>query len=96
MLGHARWRDTLVLIDDACGMKGTHLVIVDEHSPDWFEWIFPQAYYRGELIEELALEYANDFFPHDERIPRILRLPDSHVVHVIDLLTESELKTSPT
>ena len=96
MLGDAHWRDTSALIDDTCGMKGTHLVIVDEHAPNPPEWVFEKLYYHGELLEELGLEYANDFFPHDERIPRMLRLPDSHVVRVTDLLTESELKTSPT
>ena len=96
MLGDAHWRDTSALIDDACGVKGTHLVIVDEQAPDPPEWLFEKLYYHGEHLEELGLEYANDFFPHDERLPRMLRLPDSHVVCVTDLFTESELKTSPT
>ncbi|MYJ72510.1 MAG: helix-turn-helix transcriptional regulator, partial [Rhodospirillaceae bacterium] len=32
----------------------------------------------------------------DERIPRLIRLPDSDVVHVASLYTEDELKTSAT
>lgn len=96
MLGHARWLDASSLIDDVCALKGTHLVMVDEHPKSTLEWTFDQAYYRGQLREELRKEYVNDFFPHDERIPRMLRMPDSRVFHVTDLFTESELKTSPT
>ena len=40
-------------------------------------------------------EYFKHYFPRDERIPRLRQLPDSQLVHVPDLYTEQELKTSP-
>lgn len=95
-LGNTPWRETSVLLDDWCGMKGTHLVIVDGRSKDEPEWLFDQFYYHGESYEELGREYATVFFPQDERIPRLMRLPDSHIAHVTDLWTAQELKTSPT
>ena len=96
MLGDAHWRETSVLFDDASGTKGSHLVIVDSHARNRPEWLFDRLYFRGESREDLAREYVEDFFAIDERIPRLMQLPDRHVVHVTDLLTERELKTSPT
>ena len=95
-LGNADWRETSALIDDACGMKGTHLVVVDGRSPDEPEWLFDEFYCHGEPAEELAREYVADFFPRDERIPRLMRLPHGRVVHITDLYTGPELKNSPT
>ena len=95
MLDDARWWETSVLIDEACGLAGSHLVIVGGHSHDAAEWLFDKAY-CGELREEQARDYVENYFPRDERIPRMFRLPDRRVVHVTDLFTEPELKTSPT
>ena len=96
MLGDAHWRETSALIDDACGTKGSHLIVVDAHSRNRPEWLFDRLYYHGEGRPDIAQEYVEDFFPIDERIPRLMGLPDQHVVHVTDLLTEPELKSSPT
>lgn len=96
MLGDAHWREASTLINDACGMAGVHLVIVDGHSRNGPEWIFDQFYYRGELADELAKEYMENFFPQDERIPRMMRLPDRRLVHDTELWTKRELKTSAT
>ena len=93
-LGRAHWRETSALIDDACGWKGAHLVIVDRHSRGRPEWLFDQFYYHGESREEQAREYVEDFYPRDERVPRIVRLPDRQLVRVTDLLTEQEVKSS--
>jgi len=95
-LGNTHWHETSALLDDLCGTKGTHLVIVDGHSKDEPEWLFDQFYYHGENRQELGREYAEIFFPQDERIPRLMRLPDRGIVHVTDLLTAQEMKTSST
>ena len=97
-LGAATWRDTSALIDDAVGMGGTHLVILDEHnnkSGTNPEWLFDLFYYHGEHAAELATDYIERFYPGDERIPRYMRLPDRRIVPMADLYTASELKTSP-
>lgn len=95
MLGDAHWRETSSLIDEACGMKGAHLVVVDSRSqPDKPEWLFDQFYYHGESAAELGKDYVDNFFRQDERIPRMVRLPNQRLVRVTDLLYERELKTS--
>ena len=96
MLGDAHWPETSALIDDACGMAGSHLVIFDAHCRDRPEWLFDQFYYHGESAEELGRDYVDNFFRQDERIPRLMRLPDRRLVPVTDIWTERELKTSST
>ena len=100
MLDDSRWRESSVLIDEACGTKGNHLVIVDRHArePDRGipEWLFDECYFHGEPRPEFGREYVEDFFPHDERVPRLMQLPDRRVTHVSDLYSERELKTSAT
>lgn len=100
MLDDSRWRESSALIDEACGTKGNHLVILDSHvrgpNRSLPEWLFDECYFRGELRQELAREYLEDFFPHDERVPRLMQLPDRRVTHVSDLYSERELKTSAT
>ena len=95
-LGDFRWNETSALIDEACGAKGSHLIVVDPHSRNRPEWLFDRLFYRGDGRPDIAQEYVQDFFPIDERIPRLMQLPDQRVVHVTDLLTEPELKNSPT
>lgn len=94
MLGDAHWREASALIDAACGMKGAHLVVVDSRSKDKPEWLFDQFYYHGESAAELGKDYVDNFFRQDERIPRMVRLPNQRLVRVTDLLTEREVKTS--
>ena len=36
------------------------------------------------------------YHPIDERVPRVRQLPDSRLMHIKDLYTAQELKTSPT
>ena len=56
---------------------------------------FSRPYYRGQRCEEIEREYFDVYYPIDERVPRLRRLPDSKVVHVGNLFTSQELKTSP-
>ncbi|MDE0387407.1 MAG: LuxR C-terminal-related transcriptional regulator [Rhodospirillales bacterium] len=37
----------------------------------------------------------DDYYPWDEAIPRVRRLPDSQLVHIRDLYSEEDRKTSP-
>ena len=71
MLDETRWRETSILIDEACGITGTHLVIVGGESHDEAKWLFDRAYWHGEDREEQGRDYAENYFPRDERIPRL-------------------------
>ena len=53
-------------------------------------------YYRGQRREDLEREYLENYHSIDERVPRFRQLPVSRLVHINDLYTAEELKTSPT
>ena len=95
MLDDARWPATSALIDEACGLTGNDLII-REGPLDDVRVLFVGAYCRGQRREDQERDYLENYYPTDERVPRFRLLPDSHLVHVRDLLTADELKTSPT
>ena len=43
---------------------------------------------------ELERAYFDEFYPRDERVPRLRHLPDSRLFHNTELHTEDELETS--
>ena len=95
MLDDSRWPATSALIDQTCGLTGNDL-IVREGPLDDVRVLFVGAYCRGQRREDQERDYLENYYPTDERVPRFRQLPDSHLVHVRDLLTADELKTSPT
>ena len=95
MLDDVHWPATSALIDEACGITGNTL-LVGEGPKDDLRVLFVGLYYRGQRREDLEMEYLEVYHPIDERIPRFRQLPDSQLVHVADLYTAEELKTSPT
>ena len=90
------WHRTSILIDEACGFTGTHLCLVGGATQGDAKWLFDKAYWRGESREEQGRDYAENYFPGDERIPRLIALQDRRIVHVADLYTDRQLRTSPT
>ena len=95
MLDDVHWPATSALIDEACGLTSNTL-LVGEGPKDDIRVLFVGLYYRGQRREDLEREYLEVYHPIDERIPRFRQLPDSQLVHVADLYTAEELKTSPT
>lgn len=95
MLNDALWPATSALIDEACGSRGNGLYIT-EGTVDDAKVVFGKIYYRGQCRDEIVRDYLQFYHPHDERVPRLRRLPYNRLVHVTDLYTEQELKTSPT
>ena len=95
MLDDTHWPTTSALIDEACGIT-SNCLLVGEGPKDDLRVLTVGLYYRGQRHEDLEREYLEVYHPIDERIPRFRQLPDSHLVHVKDLYTAEELKTSPT
>ncbi len=92
-LDDAHWPATAALIDEACGTAGNALV-VGEESAGVVRVYFARYLYRGESRPDLAREYFDVYYPHDEGPPRLMERPAGQVVHVPDLYTEKELRTS--
>ena len=93
-LDDARWSATSALIDEACGAKGNILVYGAGRPMDDFRIFLARFFYRGQRHEEFEREYFAVYHPLDERVPRLRHLPDSQLVHVTDLYSDEELKTS--
>ena len=95
VLDPSNWSKTFGLIDRVLGIHGSTTVLAaGEITPD--VRIFQFWYYdRGERQQELENLYFRDYYDVDERIPRVRRMPENKVVHIKDLYTNSELKSSP-
>ena len=95
MLDDTRWPATSALIDEACGLTGNGLM-VGEGPKNNVRGLFVGLYYRGQRREDLEREYLENYHAIDERVPRFRQLPARRLVHINDLYTAEELKTSPT
>ena len=95
MLDETRWPATSALIDEACGITGNGLMVAEGPKDD-VRGLFVGLYYRGQRREDLEREYLEHYHAIDERVPRFRQLPVSRLVHINDLYTVEELKTSPT
>ena len=95
MLDDAQWPATAALINEACGLTSNALV-VGEGPQDDIRVLSVGLYARGQRLTDVEREYLEVYHPIDERVPRLRQLPDSRFVHVNDLYTAEELKTSPT
>ena len=93
-LDDARWPAATALLEEAVGAEG-NAVIVGEGLGDDVRIHFARFLYRGEDHPEQVREYFSVYHPHDEGMPRLRRLPHGRLVHVRDLYSEDELKTSP-
>ena len=87
------WPAAAGYMDEACGATGDSLVVGHGFGDD-VEIHFARICRRGERREDFERSYFTQTHWRDERLPRLRLLPDSQVVHVSELFSEQELKTS--
>lgn len=95
-LDDALWPAVSGRIDETCGMRGNALAMARGHSQVDAKIFFARVCHHGERFEDWEQTYFNDYYPLDERVPRITQLPDSRLVHINELYTEDERRTSAT
>ena len=95
MLDDARWPAASAMIDEACGMKGSALVVGKGRSQEDGQIFLSRFCYYGKRHPERERWYFDLYYPSDERVPRVAQLPDSRLVRITDLYTDEELKRSP-
>ena len=95
MLDDARWPAASAWIDAAFCSRGNALVVGRGRSQADAQIFFTRFCKEGEREEDAERRYFDLYYPGDERVPRITRLPDSLLVPTRDLFTSQELKTSP-
>ncbi len=93
-LDDARWPAATSLIEEALDAAGNALSVV-EGGDDDVRIHFARFLRRGDSYQDLMREYFTLYHPHDEAMPRARLLPHGKLVHVRELYTEDELKTSP-
>ena len=91
----AQWMNASTLINEACDTLGNALVVA-EPTEELPRILFAGFYGTRERRGDLERLYFNDYYPWDERVPRVRQLPDGQLVHVRDLYTAKELRTSRT
>ena len=92
-LNDVHWPAASALIEEACGAKG-NMLVVGEGSEHELCVTFYQLLYRGEFRQDLARTYFEEYFTRDEGPLRLRGRPAGEVVHVPDLYTDQERKTS--
>lgn len=93
MLDGARWPRTSALIDEACGARGSVLLVGEGPKEDVRAHVVG-LYYRGERREDLEREYVESYHATDEAVPRIRQQPYGRLVGVADSYSEKERSTS--
>ena len=87
------WHAASGFMDEACGATGNSLVVGHGFGDD-VEIYFAMFCRGGERRKDLERSYFTQSHWRDERLPRLRVLPDGKVVHVTELFSEQELKTS--
>lgn len=97
-LDPAQWPPAAGLIEDACGLKGNALVVCsgDKVNCSREAILFAHFCFGGRRDEHLERKYFSDYWPGDERIPRLKRLRDGRLVPTGDLYTDREKEASAT
>ena len=93
VLDDAHWPAASALIDETCGIQGNGLT-VGEGDGDDVRIHYARYLSRGERREDVEHEYFEVYHPRDEAMPRLRALPDGRLIHVSNLYTEEEKKTS--
>ena len=93
-LDRAHWSTATGLVDEALGTHGSSMVFGDGGFEEDIRIYFAWSFFRGQRHRDLERDYFENYYPLDERAPRLRHLPDSQLFHITDLYTEEELKTS--
>ncbi|MCY3762507.1 MAG: helix-turn-helix transcriptional regulator [Gemmatimonadetes bacterium] len=92
-LDDARWPAASTLIEEAIGAAGNGLTVGEGFGND-VRAHFNRVLYRGEEREDLARVYFEVYQHQDEGLPRLWRRDVGELIHLPDLYTEEELRTS--
>ena len=95
MLDDALWPEASALIDAACGLKGSGVLIGEGPRVD-FHVSSLGLYEHGQRRVDLECDYFENYHDRDERVPRVRRLPYGQLVPTVDLYSTEELKGSAT
>ncbi|MCY4429279.1 MAG: hypothetical protein OXC11_02650 [Rhodospirillales bacterium] len=88
------WPATAALLDFACGMRGSALVVGQGRTQADGRIFLTRFCSDGRRNADRERWYFDNYYPIDERVPRVAELADGHVARITDLYTPTELKRS--
>lgn len=89
-LGDGDWHVANAALQNACFADASHIGIVSAYGGNSAEFAFSKVSSRILDPGEAEREYVYDFYPTDERIPRLLRLPNGRIAPNTDLYSAVE------
>ena len=93
-LDPGRWPGASALIDEALGTHGSSVALGDGDAEEDYRIYFMWTCLRGQRRRDLERLWFETHYPVDEGIPRLRRQPFNRLIHITDLYTEEELRTS--
>ncbi|MXX90369.1 MAG: helix-turn-helix transcriptional regulator [Boseongicola sp. SB0677_bin_26] len=93
-LDPGRWPKASGLIDEVLGTRGSTLACGDGETAADYRTHFMWICHRGQRRRDVERFWYETYYPLDERIPRLRRLPFYRLCHITDLYTEEERKAS--
>lgn len=93
-LGDVAWTEPACMFNELIRMDGNTLVIARGHSRADLGLSFFQICYGDERRNDFERRYLTQIYPHDERVPRLLSLPDGLLTPTDQLYTEREKGSS--
>ena len=93
-LDPGRWPGASGLIDEALGTHGGSVALGDGESEEDYRVYFIWTCLRGQRRRDLERLWFETHYPVDQAIPRLRRQPFNRLIHMTDLYTEEELRTS--
>ena len=94
-LDYSRWPAAARLIDEALDTHGSSMLFADGDTVEDIRVFFAWTLFRGEPDSDAERWYYENFYPIDERAPRMRKAPDGRLLHMTEVYTAEELKTSP-
>ena len=93
-LDSGRWPGASALIDETLGTHGSSVALGDGESEEDYRIYFMWTCLRGQRRRDLERLWFETHYPVDQGIPRLRRQPFNRLIHMTDLYTEEELRTS--
>ena len=93
-LDDLHWPRASRLIEEKLRASSSSLVFGAGNSEQGVRIFMARSFSRGECRAEVDREYFDVYYPRDERVPRLRRLPDGQPTPITTLYTDRELKTS--
>ncbi len=94
-LDPARWPGFSAAADEALGVHGSSMIFGDGDTHEDARIVFHWTCLRGERRPDIERLYLRTYYALDERVPRLRFAPNAQLFHNSEVMTDSEMKTSP-